>query len=91
MVYNSTDNTHNKPNITVLDRFKREISSETGEHRKDKNGKLIYEAGLYLYPNPARQIEKLEAFSTNNNTMGTTNDDKEEWNIPTNIINMNHH
>ena len=68
--------------IMVLARSKQAMISETGEHQRDQNRKLLYKAGPHLYPNPTptRPIKKLEAVSTNVDTMSTTNHD-EEWDM----------
>ena len=82
--YEYTSNTHNDINMMILARSKQAMINETSGHRRDKNRKLLYEEGPHPYQNPTttQPIKKLEAFSTNVDTVSTTNDDK-KWDIST--------
>ena len=59
--YDCTNNAHNNMNMMLLARSKRAMISETGEHRRYKNGKLMYKAGPHPYSQPTatRPIKKL--------------------------------
>ena len=48
-MYDCTNNAHNNMNMMMLARSKQTMISETGEHQRDKNKKLMNEAGPHLY------------------------------------------
>ena len=82
--FDCTNNVSNDMSMMMLARSKRPKINKTGEHRRDKDRKILYETGPHPYslPTATKSAKKLEAFSTNIDTMNTTNDD-EEWDIST--------
>ena len=77
--FDCTNNVSNDVDMKMLARTKRPMISKTGD-RRDKDRKLLYEAGHHPYSLPVtiELDKKAEVFSTNIDNMNTTNDD-EEW------------
>ena len=82
--FDCTNNVSNDMSMMMCARSKRPMIGKTGKHQRDKDRKLLYEAGPHPYslPTVTKLAKKLEAFSTNIDTMNTTNDN-EEWDTST--------